>query len=182
MPHDLGPLHHISDRSGIERFVPRVAPTDPGQREVVWAVDADHLGHFLVPRDCPRVCFRAGPDSTEADIETLLGGDRSRRVVAVEQGWLERISVATLYRYDLHPETFRLHDAVAGYYISDDPVEIVATVALTDLPAELVRAGYELLALPSLWTLREQVIASSLPFSIIRWRNAAPDDRTEITP
>jgi hypothetical protein len=34
--------------------------------------------------------------------------------------------------------------------------------------------GVELRVQPSLWELRDAVIASTLAFSIIRWQNAAP--------
>ncbi len=171
-----GRIFHVSDRPDLDRFEPRIAPTDPRQRAVAWAVDEDHLGHYLVPRECPRVCFRAGPDSTAHDVGSLLGGDPTARVVAVEEGWKERIASSTLYRYEFDPGPFQLIDPIAGYFTSDRAVDAIDLVTTSDLPAELARLGYTFLALPSLHELRDQVITSTLPFSVIRWRNA--DQRT----
>ena len=68
-------LFHVSDRGDIGVFVPRVAPTDPAMGTVVWAIDATHLGNQLLPRDCPRVCFRDGPHTTDVDRRRFLLGD-----------------------------------------------------------------------------------------------------------
>jgi hypothetical protein len=38
----------------------------------------------------------------------------------------------------------------------------------------ILQRGVELRVLPDLWSLRDAVIASTLEFSIIRWRNASP--------
>ena len=46
-----------------------------------------------------------------------------------------------------------------------------------DLIAELLRRGVELRFVPSLWQLRDVVVASSLEFSLIRMRNALPRER-----
>jgi hypothetical protein len=45
-------LFHISEEPGIELFEPRVSE---GRGPVVWAIDADRLRNYLLPRECPRV-------------------------------------------------------------------------------------------------------------------------------
>ena len=45
---------------------------------------------------------------------------------------------------------------------------------LDDVIAELAKRGVELRTMPSLWPLRDAVVASTLAYSIIRMRNAQP--------
>ena len=45
---------------------------------------------------------------------------------------------------------------------------------IEDLLAALIARDVELRVMTSLWKLRDAVVASSLQFSIIRWRNARP--------
>jgi len=59
-------LFHVSETPGIERFEPRPSSYVPDP--VVWAIDADRLRNYLVPRECPRVTFYAGPETTAADV------------------------------------------------------------------------------------------------------------------
>ena len=82
----------------------------------MWAIDSEHLRNYLLPRDCPRVTYSAGPQTTAADVERFLGS--SPAVVAVESGWFERIRSARLCCYQLPPETFELIDECAGYFVS----------------------------------------------------------------
>ena len=163
-------LFHVSEESGIERFEPRAS--EDGGEPVVWAIDAARLRNYLLPRECPRVTFYAGRDTAPADVERFLG--TSPAVVAVESGWLERLRSCRLYCYHLPPETFECIDECAGYFVSRVPV-LPARVEVFDDPiAELLRCGVELRFVPSLWTLRDAVVASSLQFSLIRMRNARP--------
>ena len=92
-------LFHISEESGIERFEPR-ASEDSGE-SVVWAIDAARLRNYLLPRECPRVTYYAGRETTSADVERFLGS--SSAVFAVESGWMERLQSCRLYCYHLPP-------------------------------------------------------------------------------
>ena len=163
-------LFHLSEESGIKLFEPRASEytSDP----VVWAINADRLPNYLLPRDCPRVTYYAGRDTAAADVEQFLGS--SPAVVAVESGWLERLRSCRLYCYQLPPATFECLDECAGYFVSRTAVEPVAVEVFEDLPSELLRRGVELRFVPSLWPLRDAVVASTLQFSIIRMRNAVP--------
>jgi hypothetical protein len=111
-------LFHVSEVAGIERFEPR--PSQYAAEPVVWAIDADHLRNYLLPRECPRVTFYAGRETTVADVERLLGS--SPAVIAVESAWLERLRSCRLYCYDLPAETFKCIDECAGYFVSRRPV------------------------------------------------------------
>lgn len=167
-------LFHVSEEPGIARFDPRPPPsTDAGVTgDCVWAVDEDHLVNYLLPRDCPRITYGRGPQTTEADAERFLMG--ARRVVAFEAAWLERVKACTLRVYEMPVETFDLALGEAGYWISREAVIPLAERVGTDLIATLLEAGAEVRVLQDFWPLSDAVAASSLEFSIIRKRNAFP--------
>lgn len=161
-------LFHLSDDPAIARFLPRAsAYTD---LPVVWAIAEKRLGNYLLPRDCPRVCFCAGPQSRAEDVARLLGGDR--HVVAVEAAWMERVEAGRLHRYAMPAAAFALHDEGAGYWVSREPVTPLGMDTVEDLPGAIAAQGASLRVLPSLWALHDAVAASSLVFSMIRMRNA----------
>jgi hypothetical protein len=163
-------LYHVSEEPGIERFEPR--PSKHTVEPVVWAIDAARLRNYLVPRDCPRVTYYAGRDTSAADVERFLGS--SPAVVAVESGWWERLRSCRLCCYHLPPETFECIDECAGYFVSPVPVVPAGLQILDDPMAELLRRGVELRLVRDLWHLRDAVVASTLQFSIIRMCNALP--------
>src|SRR5262245_54590184 len=111
-------LFHISEESGIRRFEPR--PSEYTDEPVVWAIHADRLCNYLLPRDCPRVTYYAGSETTPADVERFLGS--SRAVVAIEEGWWEAVRECRLYRYHMPPENFECVDECAGYFVNREPV------------------------------------------------------------
>ncbi len=179
MPPDLiaERLYHVSDEPSITRFRPR--PTYPGHpldlpRPVVWAVGERLLHNYLLPRDCPRVTFYARPDSDPADVERLLGVSAARYVVAIESGWLDAVRQATIYLYELPVPAFALVDEGAAHYVSETAVMPLGVSRIDDLFGELARRDVELRLTPSLWPLRDVVLASSLQFSFIRMRHARP--------
>jgi uncharacterized protein DUF6886 len=174
-------LFHFSDRPDIARFDPRPAPNaDYGPRgDIVWAIDADHVQNYLLPRDCPRVTFYALPSSAPEDVERLLGQTTARYVVAIEARWLPVVRSQRLYQYTLPADTFTIYDAGAGYFISREPVVPRSIAEIDDLLGALLSRDVELRVTPTLWRLRDAVVASSLQFSCIRMRNAAArDNRT----
>jgi hypothetical protein len=164
-------LFHISEEPGIERFEPR--PSDYAAEPVVWAIDNDRLHNYLVPRECPRVTYYAGPQTNAADVERFLGS--SCAVVAVESGWAERLRSCRLYCYQLPADTFSCLDECAGYFVSRVAVVPERVEVIADPIAELIKRGIELRFVPDLWPLRNAVVASTLQFSIIRMRNASPE-------
>jgi hypothetical protein len=174
-------LFHVSEEFGIERFEPR--PSQAAGEPVVWAIDADHLRNYLLPRECPRVTYYAGRETTAADVERFLGS--SPAVIAVEGVWLERLRSCRLYCYDLPPETFECTDECAGYFVSRRPVVPRQVQVVDDLLAALLGHGVELRFLPNLWPLRDAVVSSTLQFSMIRMRNAllrqSPDQSLQQT-
>lgn len=162
-------LFHLSEEGHIALFEPR--PSAYTGAPVVWAIAPERIANYLTPRDCPRVCLRAGPETTSADIKQFLGSDRA--VVAIEAGWLERLRSGRLYRYALPRDGFALQDESAGYWVAHQPVRPLDVEPVDDLLAAIEATGAVLRVLPSLWNLHDAAKASSLVFSMIRMRNAA---------
>jgi hypothetical protein len=172
-------LFHVSDRPGIIRFEPRpVYPHHPQAdalpRPIVWAIGERLLHNYLLPRDCPRVTFYARPDSDPNDVARLMGQTAAGHVVAIESGWLAAVRAATLYLYEFPPEGFYSIDQGAAHYVCDSAVTPIGMSRVDDLLAELTAHDVELRVTPSLWPLRDAVLASSLQFSFIRMRHARP--------
>lgn len=164
-------LHHVSERGDIERFEPRTIAEGDG-RELVWAVDDEHLVNYLLPRECPRVCLRAGPTTTAADRLRFLA-TASGPVVTIEVAWLQRASSSQLWVYELPADSFTCEDKNAGYFVSRSTVTPAAHRRV-DLPfLEMVIAGAELRVVGNLRGLAAEVANSTVSFSCIRMRNAA---------
>jgi hypothetical protein len=162
-------LYHVSEQSGITHFEPR--PAANLDYPVVWAVHEDILRNYLLPRDCPRVTFFAGPKTTPLDVERFLGS--SPAVVAIESVWLDRVRSTQLFCYRLPDESFRCVDKCAGYFHSRDAVTPLGVDIFEDSLGAIAARGAEIRTLPSLLDLHDAVVASTLSFSIIRMRNAA---------
>ena len=167
-------LFHASDDPAIACFEPRLVPSSDAGVEglAVWAVAESHLANYLLPRDCPRICFRASPATTAEDRQRFLGG--SNVVVAFEAAWLGRVRSSGLTLYEMPPELFAEALPEAGYWISRDRVTPVGHRRIDDLLGALADLGAEVRVLPDFWPLRDAVVGSSLQFSIIRTRNAEP--------
>ena len=164
-------LWHVSEDATIRRFAPHVSETAQSDEPWVWAVDTRHLPFFWFPRQCPRGTFWATSTTTPADAELLVG---SRRVHAVESGWLGRIRTTRVVAYRLPAESFAQHPEVGGYWLSDQTVEPLELVELGDLLELHAESGIELRIVPSVWPLWNRVVASTLEFSGIRLHNAQP--------
>jgi len=167
-------LFHVSEEAGIARFEPRPPPSpDAGvEGDAVWAVAQSHLVNFLTPRDCPRITFRAGPRTTDADRRRFLTG--AERVVAFEAEWLARVQACTLYLYEMPVRTFEEALPEAGYWISRAAVAPERMTIQANLLGALANAGAEVRIINDFWPLADAVAASSLQFSILRKRNASP--------
>jgi hypothetical protein len=165
-------LWHVSENPSLGRFDPHVAAAAAEAEPLVWAVDTRHLPLYWFPRDCPRGTFWAHSGSAPEDVRRLLGG--AARVHVLEEAWLPRLRRARIYAYRFPEEPFEPHPDVGGYWIAREPVEAREMVALDDLAGLHADAGIELRAVPSLWPLWNDVVASTLEYSGMRLRNAEP--------
>ncbi|AEV84699.1 hypothetical protein ACWT_3676 [Actinoplanes sp. SE50] len=162
-------LYHVSDRGPFTTMRPR--PSPPGTphegQELVWAVDEEHLPHYLLPRQCPRVCWAVGGPRRD------LLCSPAARVVAVEHGWASRLLAAGLNVHLLDPAGFTLLDATAGYWVSAEPARVTAVRRVDDCFTALAAHDVELRLTPSLWPYVDAVVQAGGEFSAIRMRNAA---------
>ena len=163
-------LFHVSEEPAIKLFEPRPSTYVPDP--VVWAIDEARLHNYLMPRDCPRVTYYAGSETSPADVEKFLGS--SSAVVALESAWFSRLRACRLYCYELPAETFECFDKCAGYFVSRSQVVPRDVTIIDDVIGELLRNRVELRFVPNLWTLRDAVASSTLQFSFIRMQNAQP--------
>jgi hypothetical protein len=161
-------LFHVSDAGPVTTFSPR--PSPPGTahqgREWVWAVDEAHLPHYLLPRQCPRVCWATPPDP-----HPLLGSPAAR-VIAVEHEWAPDLLRAGLNVHHLDPHGFTLLDAIAGYWVCAQDVRVQQVRRVEDSFAALAGHDVEVRLTSSLWPYFDAVVATTGDFSAIRMRNA----------
>jgi hypothetical protein len=167
-------LFHVSEEPGIALFEPRLVPSpDAGVTgDVVWAIDEDHLPNYLLPRDCPRVTFRAGPGTTVRDIAGFFDNTDARRMIVLEQAWIARANNTVLYVYEMPVAPFVPADTSAGYFVSRYAVTPLSLREVRHPVAEIMDRGFEVRYVPDLWPISDGVRASTLDYSIIRMRNA----------
>ena len=164
-------LWHVSEDTSLSRFEPHHAPEHTLDEPLVWAIDTRHLPLYWFPRECPRATFWANDETTADDVERWLSGDRNRRVHVIEPAWLQRVRAANVYAYRMPEQTFALEDR---FWISAETVVPLELVELGDLLRRHADAEIELRIAPGLLALWDEVVASTLDFSGIRLRNAAP--------
>ena len=167
-------LYHFSDDPSIALFRPHVAKTTTLPDEpLVWAIDEWHSPMYLVPRQCPRACFWAGPETTDQDRGRWLNHLAPRFVMVVESDWLARIRDATVYRYTLPDASFSRLGHPGGHYVSRQVLEPLQVDPIRDLLRAIVAADVELRITPRLGPMWKQIhSASTLVYSGTRLRNA----------
>lgn len=167
-------LFHVSEEASIEQFIPRIPYRKDmdSSKGLVWALTEPPIPHWLTPRDCPRVGYRAVEGSTREDIERFFSSS-SRHCVAIENGWHKRMSETTLYLYEFDEANFYFDDT-AQFYVSDKTETPIAVTKYDDLFEELFRRDIEVRVLNNLWGLAEAVRKSSLHSSLCRMGYAKP--------
>jgi hypothetical protein len=167
-------LFHVSDEGPFTAMSPRPSPsgTPHEGREWVWAVDEARLPNYLLPRECPRVCW-----ATPRAQHPLLGSPASR-VIVIEHRWLSRILRADLNVHYLDPDDFILLDATAGYWVSERTVRVREVRQVENCLTALAAHDVEVRLTASLWPYVDAVVAAGGEFSAIRMRNAGPRQTT----
>jgi len=168
-------LFHVSEEANITQFVPRL-PTrqDLDQsRGLVWALNEESLPNFFTPRECPRVIYRAGNQTNEADIARFFSGSH-RRCVAIEHAWHSAMLSTALTIYEFDPTNFYIQDEIAGYYVSEHTEVPIGKTRIDDLYGALFEHNVEVRLLNNLWALERVVKASTLRWSICDMARAQP--------
>ena len=170
-------IYHFSEEPDISYFEPRFSTPELGA--VVWGISAGAMYKYLLPRDCPRVTFRADDQTSARDVQSFFGHSSVRCVVAIESCWLETVRRTKLYRYHLPADKFKLalEDERTQYYISNQRVTPLSVVCIDDLLKALIDFGVELRIMRnSLRLCMMQSSTSTLAVSIILMRDAQPRD------
>lgn len=169
-------LYHFSEESSIKRFSPRPQKAFPHLKPVVFAIHEEQSVHYYFPRDCPRVIYWKADWSSEEDIQRFFSDSTVNKIIVVENDWLDRIRQTQLYRYTFAEDSFKWFGeaSTAGYYISYDEIEPLKVERVSDLIGQILEKAVELRFTPNLYPLRERIIASTIDYSIIRFRNAQP--------
>jgi hypothetical protein len=171
-------LFHFSEDPAIAVFTPRpvLTPVDrPAGQDwlngpLVWAIDDAHDILYLFPRECPRILIWPTPRTTAGDRAQWFADGPRRAIAFIEEGWLERLRMAVVHRYELPSATFEdLGDA--GMWVSREPMRPLSVEAIPHLPRVLEARNVELRVLPTLTPLKH-IWATSLHASGIRLRNA----------
>jgi hypothetical protein len=167
-------LYHVSDDPDIAKFVPRITTrTDMQQTKgLVWALEESGIVNFLVPRQCPRVYYRATENTTEEDISRFFASS-ARQGIAIESIWHERMTKASLYIYEFDG---------AGFYPADGPMYMVSehtqiplsVTKVDNLFERLFERNVEVRILPNLHQLKEAVLQSTLRGGMMRSGLAQP--------
>ena len=167
----MASVFHFSEDPTIRRFTPHVPLSNPSHPPAVWAIDDAHAPVYWFPRDCPRATVWART-AAEAEYLCEVFGTEASRICATESGWLARMRSVALYRYTFDAADFVPWAEADGQYICDHVVEPVAIDRIDDVVGLHVDAGVELRFTPRLGALTDQILASKLPFSLVRLRNA----------
>jgi len=169
-------LFHVSEEADIKVFelcFPKRTDLDPNIG-LVWAIDEERLPNFLTPRDCPRVAYHVGPQTSEADKERFFTSSDVTHAVVMESSWYTILKNTTLYLYEFETDDFVLQDPVAGYYVATKTQYPKERFILTDLLGELAKRNVEIRLTAHLWSIAEAIKASTLNWSLCRMANAAP--------
>ncbi|MCM3337646.1 hypothetical protein M3650_03065 [Paenibacillus sp. MER TA 81-3] len=173
-------LYHFSEEPDIEIFKPRPPTSFPQYPPMVFAIDEASAVHYFFPRDCPRVIYWKAAWSTEEDRDFFFANTTVNKIIVVENGWLERIRSTKLYVYTFPAEKFQLFEEAktAGYYTAAEEIVPLQVEPVGDLLERIASQHVELRFTPDLHPIRNSVIASTLDFSIIRFKHAAKANAT----
>jgi len=152
-------LFHVSEDSSIRAFSPRPAPTPEAglSGAAVWSITELKLPNYLLPRDCPRVCYV----------------DNSKQhTIVLENAWRRKIEDTVLYLYQFDSNDFEIFDDNAGYWISRSTVRPIIIRKITEPLLELQKRNIKLEFVKDLHPIKDRVTSKYTEFSIIRFRNA----------
>lgn len=169
-------IFHVSEESDIQVFHPRIPTrTDLDQTKgLVWAIEDRCLPNFLTPRNCPRVCYHVGPNTSESDKQTYLSSKSCSHVVVIENKWFETMKHTKLYLYEFEAMQFTLQDENAGYYVSETSQIPIAKWEVVDLFQELFTRNIELRFVNNLWDIWDEIQNTTFNWSMCRMQFAQP--------
>lgn len=132
------------------------------------------LNHAFRNRDCPRIAYHVGKNTSVADRKKFFMSPTSSYAVVIESKWFDTMRKTTLYLYEFDTIAFQLMDDVAGYYVAKTAQIPIAKYKLNDLFGELIKRNVEIRVTDNLWDFADEVKESTLNWSLCRMRNAQP--------
>ena len=164
-------VFHYSEDGTIKRFTPHVPPSNPSHPPAVWAIDAERAPLYWFPRRCPRISVWANDGDQQARLSELFQTEASR-ICAAETIWLDEMRRAHIYQYRFDASQFAPWAGADGEYISGDVIQPDHVDVIDDLLGMHAAAEVELRFTPRLGRLMDEMLASGLPFSFVRIRDA----------
>ena len=167
-------LFHISEESNIDIFYPRTPNRNDLDKSVglIWAIDEERLPNFLTPRDCPRVTYHIGKNTSEFDKNKFFTSSSVKHSVIIENNWFDKMKNTILYLYEFDIADFELQDEIAGYYVTKKQQIPIAKYKISDLFSELIQRNVEIRVTDNLWKIADEVKMSTLNWSLCRMNNA----------
>lgn len=171
-------LYHFSENPKIDIFVPRPVRKSVVRPEgqewlngpLVWAIGEACSFLYLFPRDCPRILIWATSKTSAIDRTRWLGDTRLDVLGYIEETWLERLSNASIHRYELPKDSFEDLGEI-DMWVSKTAVKPIEVEELSNLPRHLKGNGVDLRVVKRL-TPFKNVWDSTVHASGIRLRNA----------
>ncbi|MHB1485770.1 MAG: DUF6886 family protein [Saccharofermentanales bacterium] len=162
-------VYHVSEEPNIKEFLPRLPTRNDMNPNIglVWALCERTLPNFLTPRDCPRVCYHVGRNTSQSDIQKYMLENCSH-VVIIEKNWLEQLRNTVLYVYEFDDTDFYLQDECAGYYVSEKKQLPCAVNKIDDIELEVKKHNTELRTVDNLWNIAEEIKGTKLNWSLCR--------------
>ncbi len=169
-------LFHISEESDIKIFEPRTPTRTDLDKSVrlVWAINETCLPNYLTPRNCPRVTYHVGKNTSMSDRLKFFSSPTQTHAVIIERKWYQTMQSTTLYVYEFDPTDFFLQDEIAGYYVAKTAQKPKAKYVVNDLFRELVSRNIEIRIVDNLWNLADEVMQSTLDWSFCKMAFAQP--------
>jgi len=161
-------VHHYSEDPDIAEFVPHVPATNPTMPASVWAIEPAYAPLYWFPRDCARVTVWAHDDAQHAVLRDRWGSN-ARRLHFAARADEEWVGTAGVFEYAFDPGPFEPWAEAEGQWVAGVAVRPAAVRPMGALVAAHAAAGVDLRFDADLATRREEVVASGLPFSIVRW-------------
>lgn len=163
-------LFHVSEESDINIFNPRIPDREDMDKTIglVWAIDEKRLPNFLTPRNCPRVTYHMGENTSEQDKTCFFSSPDIHHVVIIESKWFETMKNTQLFLYEFDTQGFELQDDIAGYYVSKTPQIPIAKYIIDNLFEALFERNVELRIIDNLWDISDRIKQTTLNWSMCR--------------
>jgi hypothetical protein len=168
-PVEQSVLFHYGEDPRVACFEPHVPRTNPEAAAAVWAIDEARAPLYWFPRNCPRVTVWANDAPQQRHLRQVFGTESSR-VQAAPISWSDAIVGCRLYEYRFSANDFEPWPEAEGQWISHRAVTPSEVVPVGDLLLRHRDANVDLRLVPDLSAMREAVLGSGLPFSIVRYK------------